>query len=381
MPAPTELPLVALPAQPAGVPWPTGDWPLAKPRAEDPVPAADASELDVLLDVLFDDPAPDALDSHPLGHTHALVLHGGRIVSERYGRWFVGPLEALAGQEPAPVMPDQTHISWSMAKSVTHAMVGLLASDGRVALDERASVTQWSDPDDDRHPITWDQLLQMRPGLQWVEEYYDFGGGAALPDVVEMLWGAGHTDMAAFAAGFPLVQPPGSAEAYRYSSGTSNIVAAAAQAMIGDGEVGCRRFLSDRLFGPLGMTTADPHFDAAGTFIASSYLYASACDFARFGLLYLRDGVWQGERLLPEGWVDHGRRPRSWDETLYHGAHWWAAADRYGTFMADGFEGQRIVCVPALDLVVVRLGKTHADHASTLDAHLGAIIDLFDRGE
>ena len=367
-----------LPAQPAGVPWPTHDW----PQADAPLPGVDAARLDALVDRLFDDPAPDALDAHPLGHTHALVVvQGGRMVAERYGRWFVGPLEALAGKEPTPVAVDDTHISWSMAKSVIHAVVGLLAQDGRVALGDRAPVAQWSDPDDARHPITWDQLLQMRPGLRWVEEYYDFGGDdTAPPDVVEMLWGSGRADMAAFAAGFPLIHPPGSEEAYCYSSGTSNIVAAAAQAVIGDGEAGGRRFLTERLFEPLGMTTAQPRFDEAGTFIASSYLFASARDFARFGLLYLRDGVWDGERLLPEGWVDHGRTARSWDETLYHGAHWWTPADRYGTFLADGFEGQRILCVPALDLVVVRLGKTHADHAPTLDAHLGAIIELFAQG-
>lgn len=327
------------------------------------------------MDAMFTDPPPVEL-----GHTHALlVVHRGSLVVERYGHWFAGELEALAGDAGGEVTPEDRHISWSMAKSIGHGLVGLLAGDGALELDGRPPVPQWSDVDDPRYAIGWDDLLTMRAGLQWTEEYYDFDD-SAVPDVVEMLWGEGHRDMAAFAAGFMLVHPPGSTEAYRYSSGTSNIAAAAAQTLIeggGGGEAACRSFLVDRLFGPLGMGSADPGFDEVGTFVASSYVYASAEDFARFGLWYLRDGVWEGERLLPEGWVDHGRLARSPDDDVFHGAHWWARDDALGTFYADGFEGQRIICVPALDVVVVRLGKTHADHTPTLDAHLGRIVDAF----
>ena len=187
--------------------------------------------------------------------------------------------------------------------------------------------------------------------------------------------------MAAFAAGFPLVLTPGSPEAYNYSSGTSNIVSAAAGTLVGGGEGGMRVWLEERLFGPLGMTSAEPTFDDAGTFVASSYVDATARDFARFGLLALRDGVWDGQRLLPEGWIDHGRLPRSPDEHFTHGAHWWSKPDgRWGLFNADGFEGQRIYVVPELDLVLVRLGKTHTDHSPTMDEHLFQITELFDPG-
>lgn len=331
--------------------------------------------MDRLVAELFADPTPEAF-----GHTHALVVvQGGEVVVERYGTWFASELHALAGAAEGPVTADDTHISWSMAKSVLHAVCGLLAGDGRLALDDRPDVPAWSAPDDPRRAITFEHLLQMRPGLQWLEEYYDLSGDT-LPDVVTMLFDPeASLDMAGFAAGFPLVHDPGSPEAYTYSSGTSNIVAAAVQRIIGGGEAGMRSFLAERLFGPLGMQSADPRFDAAGTFIASSYLYATALDFARFGLLYLRDGVWAGERLLPEGWVDHGRRIRSRaaDDSYWHGAHWWADDDEWGTFLADGFEGQRIFCVPALDLVLVRLGKTHADHAPSMDAHLKAIVARF----
>jgi CubicO group peptidase (beta-lactamase class C family) len=265
-----------------------------------------------------------------------------------------------------------------MAKSVLHAVVGLLVSDGLIDPAEPPPVPAWSDPADPRRAITWDDLLCMRAGLAWVEEYYDFAADE-LPDVVTMLYGQGRHDMAGFASGFPLVHRPGSDEAYCYSSGTSNIISAAAGRVLGGGEAVMRAYLAERLFDPLGMRSASPTFDDAGTFVASSYLHATARDWARFGLFVLRDGTWDGERLLPAGWVDHGRTPRSPDENFIHGAHWWAVpGERWGAFCADGFEGQRIYVVPALDLVLVRLGRTHTDHSATMDAHLRDVIACFE---
>jgi CubicO group peptidase (beta-lactamase class C family) len=110
--------------------------------------------------------------------------------------------------------------------------------------------------------------------------------------------------------------------------------------------------------------------------VGSSYVHATARDFARFGYLYLRDGVWDGRRVVPEGWVDHGRRPRSVDpgDGRLHGAHWWALDDESGTFWASGYEGQSIVVCPALDLVVVRLGKTLTDGDEALWGWRAALI-------
>ncbi len=358
--------LVPLPRQPDGVAWPTGRWPTSAPEVDD------RGHLASLVEELFDPPGPVER-----GHTHALlVVQGGRLVIERYGYRFVSELEELSGVTPEPITADTRHISWSMAKSILHAAVGVLVGDGRIDVADRAPVPAWSDPADPRRRITWDDLLTMRPGLAWVEEYYEFDG-SRLPDVVSMLFGEGNADMAGFAARFPLVHEPGSAAAYTYSSGTSNILAACVGQVIGGGEARMRRFLAERVFGPIGMASAEPSFDAAGTFVASSYVHATAQDFARFGLLYLRDGNWDGHQVLPAGWVDHGRLPRSPDEGSFHGAHWWARAD--GTFFADGFEGQRILVVPALDLVLVRLGKTHVDHAPALDARLDEIIHCFAR--
>ena len=126
------------------------------------------------------------------------------------------------------------------------------------------------------------------------------------------------------------------------------------------GGASAEAFLRDALFGPIGMASARPRFDSAGTFVGSSYVYATARDYARFGLLYLRDGMWGAGRLLPEGWVDHGRRHRSTDPERGegYGAHWWVDDDGRGTFRASGYEGQMIVVCPALDAIVVRLGRT-----------------------
>jgi len=323
---------VPLPSQPDGVPWPTGTWPTGD------APAA----LAPLLDEAFD---PDA----GLGTTYAVAaVHRGRLVAERYG----GALPSFV-HDPEPVRPGTGLLSWSMAKSMLHAVVGMAAADGLVDLDAPAAVPAWHRPDDPRGTITLQDLLAMRDGLDFAEEYTVQKGS----DVVEMLFGDGKQDMAAFAADRPLAAPPGTR--FNYSSGTSNIVSGIVARAVGPGDP-YRRHLQRRLFDPLGMTSAVPGFDPAGTWLASSYVHATARDYARFGLLYLRDGVWEGRRLLPGGWVDHGRRPRSVDEESgnAYGAHWWVTDDPAGTFWASGYEGQSITVSPANDLVVVRLGRT-----------------------
>jgi CubicO group peptidase (beta-lactamase class C family) len=205
-----------------------------------------------------------------------------------------------------------------------------------------------------------------------VEQYEDVDSS----DVLEMLFGQGQRDMAAFAADRPLAAPPGTV--FNYSSGSSMIVSGVVARELGPGDP-YRTFLSDRLFGPLGMTTATPTLDAAGTWAAASYLHAAARDYARVGLLYLRDGVWEDRRLLPQGWVDHGRRPRSLDPDRgdHYGSHWWTREGPFGTFWAAGHEGQSIDVCPALDLVVVRLGRTDADHSDRVKQWRSEVIHSF----
>ena len=284
-----------------------------------------------------------------------VVLSGGEIVAEGYG-------------------PDTTAetplISWSMAKSVVHSLVGVLVRDGRLDIDEPIASLP-------KRGITVRHLLEMRSGLGWREDYVDAGSS----DVIEMLFGSGKDDVAGFAGRLPVEHAPGAH--WSYSSGTTNIISRLIGDIVGGGALGMRAFMEAELFRPLAFTSATPHFDRAGTFIGSSFLYCTARDFARFGELYLRGGVIGGRRILPEGWVEYARTPAGAvvpaEEIYGYGAHWWLW-DRVGmpgVFAAHGYEGQRIVVDPSRDLVVVRLGKTAEEQKANVDVRLRAIIGSF----
>jgi CubicO group peptidase (beta-lactamase class C family) len=347
--------LLPLPRQPGDVPWPTEEWPVGE------LPGRVEVALAPLLDAAFD-------DTSPIATTHAVVIvQHGRIVFERYH----SALEHF-DRPPTPVTAEVPLLSWSMAKSMLHAVVGILVGEGRLDLDAPAPVPEWADPADPRHAITLRQLLAMRDGLDYVEEYESED-----PDALRMLFGDGRSDMAHFAADRPLAEAPGTR--FNYSSATSNIVSGVVARTVGPGEP-YARFLHGRLFAPLGMTSADPEFDEAGTWAASSFLRATARDFARFGLFYLRDGVWDGVRLLPTGWVDYGRTLVSVDEDdMPFGAHWWGLAgdNPLGTFRAAGYEGQSISICPPLDLVVVRLGRTPVERSDNLIGWRVAMVEAF----
>jgi CubicO group peptidase (beta-lactamase class C family) len=339
--------LPPLPAQPSGVPWPTETWP------DGALPAGlKQTVFDALLHQAF-----AAKSTERLGETHALaIVQGGRLVFERYGEGFG---------------PNDTYPSWSKAKSITHALVGIATGDGKLDPMARADVPAWAA--DERAAITLDQLLRMSSGLKWLEEY--------LPDrpsdVIAMLFGEGQDDVAGFAANFPLAHPPGGF--WYYSSGTTNIVSRCLSRAIGAEGPALEAYMRERLFGPIGMTSPIPKFDAAGTFIGSSFCYCTARDFARFGLLYLRGGVWDGRRILPEGWVDYARTP-TWQqpgETEPYGAHWWLGIGGPGSFSANGYDGQFTVCVPDLDLVLVRHGATPLDKKEALKAWVGELVECF----
>jgi CubicO group peptidase (beta-lactamase class C family) len=257
-----------------------------------------------------------------------------------------------------------------MAKSVLHAGIGLLVADGQLELDEPAPVPSWHQHErDPRATITLEHLLTMRDGLDFTEDYVDAG----VSDVIEMLFGAGKDDVAAYAEARSLAHAPGTR--FNYSSGTSNVVAAIAGRCTGSGAAFVD-LLRRRVFDPVGMASADPRLDDAGTFIGSSYVYATARDFTRFGLLYLRDGMWNGQRILPAGWVDHARRLRSVDEEGNgYGAHWWVVDDDQGSFRASGYEGQAILVCPGLDVVAVRLGHSTAEQYPALKEWRAAVVD------
>ena len=348
----TSIPAItpAYAPQPLGTPWPTTQWPTGTVN--------NAAELDAIIDAAINNP--------DLGDTRTvLVIKHGRIIAERYHGelpFFDRPAEA--------VTKDTTQISWSMAKSMLAHLVGTLVDEGRLDVNAPAAVPEWSDPTDPRHQITLANLLAMRDGLDFSEEY-DVESGS---DVIRMLFAEGKEDMAHFTASKPLKHAPDTV--WNYSSGTTNIISRIVADIVGYGEP-YKAFLNDRLFGPLGMSSAVPKFDATGNFIASSYVYATARDFAKFGLLYLRGGEWDGQRLVSQSWTDTAQIPHSRDEEsgVFYSWQWWVTNDQFGSYWANGFEGQSITVVPALDAVVVRLGRTDAQQYPELRAWRARLLE------
>jgi CubicO group peptidase (beta-lactamase class C family) len=306
--------------------------------------------------------APDA--EH--GLTLALCIrHRGEVVFERYG---VQP-DTLFGPG-GPVEASSTLVSWSMAKSITHAAVGIAVADGLLDVSAPAAVPEWRGTD--KAAITLLQLLEMRSGLLFVEDYVD----DAVSHCLEMLYGGGQHDMAAYAASLPLLHPPGTV--WNYSSGSTNIVARIVGDAVG-GREAMERLLRERIFAPAGMHSAVPKFDAAGTFVGSSYVYATARDFAAFGQLYLDDGMVGEQRVLPPGWSDHARMPISFDEEggFGYGRQWWMWPAFPGSLACHGYEGQYTVVVPDRELVVVHLGKSPVDRRAALLSRIAGIVEAF----
>jgi CubicO group peptidase (beta-lactamase class C family) len=357
--------LVPLPMQPEGVPWPTSEWPTGAPLG------VDAGVLERALNATAQ-PGP------PLGETRAIVvIQGGRLVAERY-------MDGYSAQTRL--------ISWSMAKSITQALMGIAVRDGKVDIETPMGNPRWT-PDDPRSGIPWKWWINMVDGQAYREI------GVAQPtenDAAKMLFGAGRMDIAAYAASLPLIHPPGTH--WNYNSAGLDLISDALGRVYAPGadprgrRAAVGAVLRDELFKPLGMTSAQPEFDAAGTFIGGSHVYATARDYARFGLLYLRDGIWEGRRILPRGWVDFARTKTPADDCDVYGAGWWVTpAEGRGKplraltpggprdlFVAQGHEGQLIVVVPSKDLVVVRLGLLDDEHGfRALGDWMEALVNAF----
>ena len=349
---------VKFPSQPAGVAWPTLEWPIAN----DAAPASVIEASDALFAGGVEPPDSEGIS------LALVVVAGGRIVHERYGTQPDTPFGP-----GAPVDRDTTLISWSMAKSIVHAAVGCAVDNGLLDPPAPAPVAQWQN--DDRRLITLDDLLRMRDGLDFVEEYVT-GDDAPVPHVIDMLFGAGTDDVAGYTAARPLAHSPGSV--WNYSSGTTNVVSRLLGDRVGHGEA-MTEFLRSRVFGPTGMTSAVPKFDAAGTFIGSSFVYATARDFARFGYVYLRGGQWDGRTIVSTEWVRSAAEQHATDPDTQHGygRHWWIWKSLPGVLAALGYEGQRTIVDPTRDLVIVHLGKWNRETQALLDERLDAIRTSF----
>lgn len=361
--------LVPLPAQPAGVAWPTAQWPEAALGPEVDEAALEAAVADSFR----------AVGRSGFSDTRALLLiHRGNLVFERYADGFgVGT---------------RFH-SWSMAKSFTQAFVGLLIGRSELALDAAAGVPEWEGTGDPRGAITLRQLLHMTAGLDNAD---DSGGEGADSFVGRLLFAEGSADTAAFAAAAPAVHAPGTH--WAYSTATTAILSRIVGRAVGPDAASRGGFMRASLFQPLGMRSAVFAFDPAGTHLGGSHLYATARDYARFGLLYLRDGVWEGRQFLPPGWVDFSRtRAPVGNNGTYAGHFWLNLSPKEGqfrmlpggppsAFAANGNSGQVILMVPTHDLLLVRLGEhqattwdemnqTHADIVAAFPSRTSAPVE------
>lgn len=296
---------------------------------------------DPAITKILDDPALTGP-----GMRGVVVVHNGRIIGERYG-------EGFSMKTPL--------LGWSMTKSVTAALIGTLVKAGKLSVDQKGLLDAWKA--DGRAQISLADLMAMSSGLQFNEDYGD------VTDVTRMLYL--EPDMASFAASKPLAGEIG--KVWSYSSGTTNILSHVWQTAVGD-PADALAWPKQSLFDPLGMTSAVLETDARGTFVGSSYLYATARDWARFGLLMLQDGTWNGQEILPPGFVAWMREPAPASKGEYGRGQLWLHGSDSGTPAGqnpdDGFDlpkdtywflghdGQSVAVVPSKKLVVVRLGLT-----------------------
>jgi len=319
--------------------------------------------------------------------TDAFVLvRGGSIVFERYARDF---------------HRNRKHLVWSVTKSFVNTLVGMAVADGKIRVEDSAAKYYPALSGGGKDAILIDHLLRMSSGLFWSEGYES---SPLKSSVVAMLYTRGRNDMAAFAAAQDLVYQPGTH--WYYSSGTSNILTALVRNVYNsptDAPQPGDRFedlVFNRLFKAIGMRYTTFERDGAGTPVGSSYLYTTARDLARFGYLYLHDGVWQGRRLLPEKWVRYTTTmaPAYYTTDLNPedakdnpGAHWYinvgipergqpapwpdAPAD---TFAALGHWGQSLYVIPSLDIVAVRLADDR-DTTFNKNRYLGLLKNILER--
>lgn len=344
--------ILALPAPSlaaAGYPWRE-----APAISESALAYVDYGALDFALTTAF--------EANQANNRAVIVIVDGKIVDERYADGF---------------SKETPFLSWSAAKSVTATLVGAAALQGYLSIDDSAPVPEWR-TNANLARITWNDLLHMQSGLAF-EEIYD----NPRSDVNRMLFEA--ADAGAIAAKKKANHRPG--EVWYYSSGTTNLISRTLRQLLAEAGIDFNQFARDAILGPIGAERIVMEPDASGTFIGSSFVYATARDWARLGQLYLQDGVWDGVRLLPEGWAAYAAAPATASDGQY-GAHFWlnhdgangrerfipgAPEDVY--FMA-GHEGQYVFIIPSKRTVIVRTGMTRGLRA--LPAVAPLIKEIYD---
>ncbi|WP_296721150.1 serine hydrolase [Erythrobacter sp.] len=320
----------------------------------------------------------DLFTGEGLGETRAVVVMvDGDLAAERYAPGYDA---------------DTRFISWSMAKTVTGVLIGMLAADGLLALDEPAPVSLWQRPGDPRAEITLRHLLQMRSGLRHTEA----GDPPYESSEVRMLFLDGRDNMARWAEEQPLEAEPG--KTFEYSSNTSVILAdIAARALTDSADPEARRkavanYLQERLFGPLGMTSMVPEFDASGTLIGGSLMHASARDWAKLGEMLRRKGrAPGGEQLVPSRWVEAMVTPSP--ASPHYGFQTWLNRPIPGAevgehplfpdrapdslFSLIGHMGQYVLVSPSQRVTLVRLGHSDSAQRPPMLQQAADVLELY----
>jgi len=269
------------------------------------------------------------------GNTRAIIIAYDTLVKwEKYANGF---------DETTPIL------GWSMSKSITSTMIGMLVKEGKININEAAPIDEWEN--DDRKNITTKSLLQMNSGLKWTEDYGD------ISEATIMLYEEG--DLGKYALSMPFDKEPNTE--WKYSSGSSNILQEIIKRQF-DNNNEYWKWTYKELFHRIGMNHTIMETDAAGTFIGSSYTYAPARDWARYGLLYLQNGVWFGDTIIDPSWVNFTQEIAPNSEGKY-GAQFWLNQGGHevpdapkDTYFADGYQGQRVYIIPSKKLVIVRFG-------------------------
>ena len=363
-------PIVALPALVSCAEAEVGPAPLTQTALAAVTENAGAprDQLARAVDEVFTGTGEDVGDTRAM-----LVMHAGEIAAERYAPGYDA---------------DTRFVSWSMAKTVTAVMIGMLVADGRLRLDDSPPIALWQRAGDPRGEITLRQLLQMRSGLRHTEA----GEVPYESSEVRMLFLDGRDDMAKFAREQPLEAEVG--QQFEYSSNTTVILAdIAARALTDSDDPDTRRravsdYLETRLFGPLGMDSMVVEFDAAGTMVGGSLMHGTTRDWARFGEFLRHGGSVRGAQLIPRKWIDFMVTPSP--RSPFYGAQTWlnreSGIDRDESkpdrgpdsmFGALGHMGQYVLVSPRQKLTVVRLGHSDREQRMAMLDELLDIVELY----
>jgi hypothetical protein len=279
-----------------------------------------------------------------------LVIYKDKIIAEKYARGF---------------HQDSKILGWSMTKSIVSTVFGVLQYQGKVDVQDKAPITSWQN--DARKDISLHNLLQMNSGLEWDENYDE------ISDATKMLFL--DRDMSKMQEYKPLVGKPN--ESWNYSSGTTNLLSGVLRNLFKTHQ-DYLDFWYSGLIDKIGMSSMVLEADLSGNYVGSSYAWATARDWGKFGLLYLHRGNWNGEQLFAEEWVDYVTTPTPGSNGLY-GAHFWLNSGSQlkdvpkNMYFADGYQGQRVYVLPDQDLIVVRFGLSWFDENEFLKGILESI--------